>query len=97
MVWGGGFGQGWAIIDGVELVEGWQPCQSQGKCGNNPNWHQYQLQYDGMVAKLLVDGVVVDQETFTGPINTDPSRDLYIGKNPWGTSFDGLIDEFSIQ
>ena len=64
---------------------------------DNLDWHQYQLSYDGQVVKLLVDGKEVDRQAFSGPINSDARRDLYIGKSPWDTSFSGLIDEFEIN
>jgi len=60
-------------------------------------WHFYQLRYDGQTAKLLVDDQVVAEEQFSGRINIDVSRDLYIGKNPWGQSFNGLLDELIIR
>jgi parallel beta-helix repeat protein len=34
----GRFGRGRAIVDGSELITGWQPCQSAADCGGNPNW-----------------------------------------------------------
>ncbi|MBF0102638.1 MAG: right-handed parallel beta-helix repeat-containing protein [Desulfobacterales bacterium] len=63
----------------------------------NTSWHHYELKYDGEIISLLVDGLEVAQNNFTGSINTDASRDVYIGKNPWGSSFDGQIDELEIK
>jgi parallel beta-helix repeat protein len=34
----GRYGEGRAIIDGSEVVAGWQPCTSAQECGGNPNW-----------------------------------------------------------
>jgi hypothetical protein len=34
----GRFGQGRAVIDGSEIVSGWQPCKSAEEAGGNPNW-----------------------------------------------------------
>ena len=34
----GRFGQGRAVIDGSEVVSGWQACKSAEEAGGNPNW-----------------------------------------------------------
>ena len=34
----GRFGQGRAVIDGSEVVSGWQACRSAEEAGGNPNW-----------------------------------------------------------
>ena len=34
----GRFGQGRAVIDGSEVVSGWQPCRSAEEAGGDPNW-----------------------------------------------------------
>ncbi|MBF0102639.1 MAG: LamG domain-containing protein [Desulfobacterales bacterium] len=80
---------------------------SQGQCMHikkyslasirNTSWHHYELTYDGEMVRLWVDEQEVAQHNFTGSINTDKSRDLYIGKNPWGSSFDGQIDALEIK
>lgn len=60
-------------------------------------WHQYELIYDGRVLRLLVDGVTIEARKLTGPVKRDSSRDVYIGKNPWGDAFNGSIDELEIR
>jgi len=60
-------------------------------------WHHYEVIYDGQTAKLLVDKVVVDEQPFSGRINNDASRDLYIAKSPWDDSFDGLLNDLLIS
>ncbi|NLX77067.1 MAG: LamG domain-containing protein [Clostridiaceae bacterium] len=39
---------------------------------------------------------VCGSAVFSGPIKKDQTRDLVIGCNPWGDSFDGLMDEIRI-
>jgi len=34
----GQWGQGRAVLQGCEPLEGWTPCQSAEDCGGNPNW-----------------------------------------------------------
>jgi len=67
---------------------------------NDTDWHHYELEYDSRTgeAELRVDGAVVSTGTGTGFVRRDPCdpRDLYIGKDPWGETFDGLVDELVI-
>jgi len=59
-------------------------------------WHHYSIHYDGTMAQLLVDDEVVSEKTFSGDINNDIKRDLYIGSSSWNSSFNGSIDEVKI-
>jgi hypothetical protein len=64
------------------------------------DWHHYLMTYDSRTgqAQLLVDDEVAASGSGTGFVRDEPCdpRDLYIGKNPWGASFDGSIDELII-
>jgi hypothetical protein len=63
-------------------------------------WHHYVITYDSRTgeATLLVDDVVAASGTGSGFVRSDPCdpRELYIGRDPWGATFDGLIDELVI-
>lgn len=61
------------------------------------NWHHYELSYDGIQIKLIVDGNEVASALQSGTVINDPSRDLYIGKHPWGSAFEGQIDDLEIK
>jgi len=67
---------------------------------NDTNWHHYVMTYDSRTgnANLYVDDALVSSGTGSGKVRWDPCdlRDIYIGKNPWGDAFNGLIDEFVI-
>ena len=63
---------------------------------NDTEWHHYALTYDGNTAKVYVDGQELESKPFSESIATNPARNLYIGKNPWGNNFNGLIDEVKI-
>jgi hypothetical protein len=64
-------------------------------------WHHYAITYDSRtgLARLLVDGTEVQTGNGAGFVRYDPCdpRDLFIGKDPWGSTFDGLIDELVIH
>ncbi|HDQ71406.1 MAG TPA: hypothetical protein ENN19_04835 [Chloroflexi bacterium] len=62
-------------------------------------WHHYVLTYDGNVARLFVDGVLLGTRPFSGTIMSAASHPLHIGKNPFGSAlaFDGQIDELEIS
>jgi len=60
-------------------------------------WHQYELKYDGEIAQLLVDGLIVSQQPFHGKINSDANYDLHIVSNSDHGNFSGDIDEFSVN
>ena len=63
---------------------------------NNTDWHHYALTYDGTNAKLYLDGQEIYSKPATGTIAVNSDRPVYIGKNPWGNSFNGSIDEAKI-
>jgi hypothetical protein len=45
-------------------------------------WHHYALTWDGSTAILYVDGVNVASTSRPGPLASQESQDLYIGRNP---------------
>jgi len=59
-------------------------------------WHHYVVTYDGAAVRLYIDGQEAGSQPFSGDIAVQPSRNLYIGKNSWDNSFNGLIDEVKI-
>jgi len=63
---------------------------------NDTNWHYYVLRYDGSSIDFFFDGSYSGSENTSGPINSDPSRPLVIGKDPWGQTFNGDLDEIKI-
>ncbi len=63
---------------------------------HDSNWHHYLLAYDGSSVMLSVDGVLQATAPLTGTVASVSGRDLYIGRDPWGPSFDGQIDELII-
>jgi hypothetical protein len=60
---------------------------------NDTNWHHYCFVYDGATIKSYVDGVQRNAVAQTGSIASSYSTSLYIGKDPWGNSFNGYLDE----
>lgn len=69
---------------------------SANTASNDANWHHYALTYDGSNVKLYFDGLEAASKPFSGKIATNPDRSIALGKDVWGTSFDGAIDEFRI-
>jgi hypothetical protein len=67
---------------------------------NDTEWHHYEITYDSRTgqAELSVDGTVLASGTGTGRVRWNPCdlRDISVGRDPWGDSFDGLIDELLI-
>lgn len=59
-------------------------------------WHHYVLEYDGTTVRMSVDDVITAEKAMTGAVRSDSSHDLFIGKDPWGSSFDGQIDEVEL-
>jgi hypothetical protein len=45
-------------------------------------WHHYALTWDGSTAILYVDGVNVASTSRSGPLASQESQDLYIGRDP---------------
>jgi len=67
---------------------------------NDTSWHHYELTYDSRSgqATLYVDGAVLSTATGSGNVRYDPCdpREIDVGRDPWGDSFDGLIDELTV-
>jgi hypothetical protein len=67
---------------------------------NNTDWHHYELRYDSRTGKgqLRVDDAVASEATAAGRIKDTPCdpRELVVGKDPWGSGFDGQIDDLVI-
>jgi hypothetical protein len=67
---------------------------------DDTEWHHYLVTYDSTTgeAALYVDGVEVSSAVAGGFVRYDPCdpRELNVGRDPWGDSFDGLIDELVI-
>lgn len=63
-------------------------------------WHHYAIRYDARTgaAELRVDGEVAASGSGSGFVRWDACdpRDLVIGKNPWGDTFAGEIDELAL-
>ncbi|MDD5012400.1 MAG: LamG domain-containing protein [Candidatus Nanoarchaeia archaeon] len=63
---------------------------------NDTNWHQYTLTYDGVRVKLFVDGAELTSVLAGGSVYTGSGLGLYVGKDPWGATFNGQIDDVRI-
>ena len=61
----------------------------------NTAWHHYALTYDGTNVLGYVDGTEIGRGSLTGMTATN-AVPLYIGKDPWGSSFAGSLDEMKI-
>lgn len=59
-------------------------------------WHHYAVTYDGAAVLMYVDGVAMNHAAFTRSIAVHADRNLDIGKDPWGNSFAGLLDEIRL-
>ncbi len=63
------------------------------------NWHRIGAIYDGVagIKKIYVDGVLVAQASVApGSINIASNRALSIGAYPFGSQFNGLIDNVKV-
>lgn len=64
---------------------------------DDTEWHHYEITYDSRTgqAELSVHGAVLASGTGSGRVRWNPCdlRDISVGRDPWGDSFDGLIDE----
>ncbi len=62
------------------------------------NWHHYALTHDGTALRLYIDGIqkAITQPASLGGVVCNPDRNIYIGKDPWGSTFKGSIDEIRI-
>jgi hypothetical protein len=57
-------------------------------------WHQYAVTYDGSRAALYVDGQPAGtQKSFTGNLYRAIYQEFFLGKDPFGATFNGAIDE----
>ncbi len=63
---------------------------------NDTNWHHYAIAYNGGELIGYVDGIEIARKVFTGVIRSDASRDVIIGKDPWGNGFGGSLDDVRI-
>lgn len=65
---------------------------------NDLEWHLYSMTYNGTDIYFYVDGVEINSNTLTGNINSDSSRNLFIGLKyeNHSTYFNGNIDEVYI-
>ncbi len=61
-------------------------------------WHHVAGMYDGSIARVYFDGVLVDQDAFNETIGTNSTDPVSIGANDiYGEYFQGLIDEVRIS
>ncbi|MDP2208841.1 MAG: LamG-like jellyroll fold domain-containing protein [Bacteroidota bacterium] len=61
-------------------------------------WHHVAGTYDGSIARVYFDGVLVDQDAFNETIGTNSTDPVSIGANDiYGEYFQGLIDEVRIS
>jgi hypothetical protein len=63
---------------------------------DDTDWHHYAVTYDGSDIVLYIDGIECSRTECTGKIKSDSSRSIMIGRDPWGDSFEGLMDEIRI-
>lgn len=63
---------------------------------DDTNWHHYAITYNGSTIIAYLDGVECSRIKCSGKIKRDASRAVVIGRNPWGNSFEGLMDEIRI-
>ncbi|NMA34382.1 MAG: LamG domain-containing protein, partial [Clostridiaceae bacterium] len=66
------------------------------KVVDDTGWHHYTITYDGSAIIAYVDGIERARADLSGRIGRDASRAVVIGRNPWGDSFEGLMDDFRI-
>lgn len=66
------------------------------KVVDDTGWHHYTITYDGSAVIAYVDGIERARAELSGRIRRDASRAVVIGRNPWGDSFEGLMDDFRI-
>jgi len=64
---------------------------------SDTEWHNYALSYNGSAVELFIDGVKVSDAPLSGNVRPNNAYSLFIGKNPWGGSFEGQIDELVIS
>jgi len=59
------------------------------------NWHHYAMVYDGNTLFGYIDGVIKSRKSLTGAVRNNANT-IYLGKDPWGTTFNGFIDELQL-
>ncbi|MFP4016984.1 MAG: LamG-like jellyroll fold domain-containing protein, partial [Halanaerobiales bacterium] len=69
---------------------------TSGNFMNDTEWHHYALTYDGSTLVTYIDGLEHSLYNFSGSIKRDASREIIIGRDPWGNSFEGLMDDIRI-
>jgi hypothetical protein len=62
---------------------------------NNTDWHHYCVSFDSTTMRVYVDGRRYNAIAAAGPIDAT-ANEIYIGKDPWGGSFAGAVDEVKI-
>lgn len=80
----------------VYSEEGSISVSAAGLSNHDTEWHHYLLVYDGSIVTLWLDGASVGSEPFTGKVARNVDRPIHIGGDPWGASWNGLIDEVRI-
>ncbi len=63
---------------------------------DDTGWHHYAITYNGSVIIGYLDGIECARVECSGKIARDASRAVAIGRNPWGDSIEGLMDEMRI-
>ncbi len=66
------------------------------KVVDDTEWHHYAVTYDGEHIVTYIDGKECSRIECTGKVRRDSSRAVVIGRNPWGASFEGWMDEIRI-
>jgi len=90
-----GLGDNGRFIGLLGTETGTNYIQPSASVVNDDSWHLYTLVYDGIRVKVYVDAQEIYEREITGHVKEN-IRDVYLGKDPWGTTFDGAIDEVQI-
>ena len=62
---------------------------------DNTDWHHYAFKYNGSNVQIYLDGEEIGSSSFSGNIPATAWQ-LHIGKNPWGDTINGSIDEIKL-
>ncbi|HUT59043.1 MAG TPA: right-handed parallel beta-helix repeat-containing protein [Phycisphaerae bacterium] len=76
----GAFGGGQAIVDGSEVLTGWQRCQSAEDCGGNPNWRHILYTYAPADATLLSANLYDGKQMLWIAQDPDPADPHYMDR-----------------